>query len=75
MNDKIKELTEQCTIIGQSKWQAEGQYAVDSFDKEKFAELIVQSIANIDFRMELGVTSDQCMDIKNLIKNHFKDEQ
>lgn len=75
MNDKIKELTEQCTIIGQPKWQAEGQYAVDSFDKEKFAELIVQSIANIDFRMELGVTSDQCMDIKNLIKNHFKDEQ
>ena len=75
MNKRIEELAEQCTIIGQPKWQAEGQYAVDSFDKEKFAELIVQSIANIDFRMELGVTSDQCMDLKNLIKNHFKDEQ
>lgn len=42
MNKRIEELAKQCTIIGQPKWQAEGQYAVDSFDKEKFAELIVQ---------------------------------
>lgn len=47
MNKRIVELAEQCTIIGQPKWQAEGQYAVDSFDKEKFMGLIVQECMKV----------------------------
>ena len=47
MNKRIEELAKQCIIIGQPKWQAEGQYAVDSFDKEKFAELIVRECMKV----------------------------
>ena len=53
MNNRIEELAKQCIIIGQPKWQAEGQYAVDSFDKEKFAELIVRECCSIIFKRQM----------------------
>lgn len=48
--------------------------ADDIVDLEEFAKLIIQSISNIDFRIEIGLTSDQDFDIRNLIKNHFEDQ-
>lgn len=56
MNERIEELAKQCIIIGQPKWQAEGQYAVDSFDKEKFAKLIALKCASFAYKSG-GVTN------------------
>lgn len=81
MNKRIEELAKQAGFYADKYGHCLSHLgdapsdADDIVDLELFAELIVQSIANIDFRMELGVTSDQCMDLKNLIKNYFKDEQ
>ena len=72
MNKRIEELAEQAT----RKYDRLGfEIPFAQPDLEKFAELIVQSIANIDFRFEIGLTSDQVFAIRNLIKNHFEDEQ
>jgi len=78
MNKRIEELIWECAIpaeqvIDYSKSNDMIKVTDHTLDVEKFAELIIQSIANIDFRMEIGLTSDQDMDIKNLIKNHFID--
>ena len=76
MNKRIEELAEQYREqVGRGFGNAIGLDYDETFDEEKFAELIIQSIANIDFRGKIGVTSDQDFDIRNLIKNHFKDEQ
>lgn len=81
MNKRIVELAEQADLSKAVYWM--DQDSAKHFDHlyslqdrhtdqvKKFAELIVQSIADIDFRFEIGLTSDQNMDIKNLIKNHF----
>jgi hypothetical protein len=85
MNKRIVELAEQAELSKAVYWM--DQNSKRHFDHlyslqdrhtdqvKKFAELIVQSIANIDFRSEMGLTSDQDYDIRYLIKNHFKDEQ
>lgn len=78
MNKRIEELAKQAGLMCLYDYGPEEDphaMVVGQKDMKLFAELIAQSIANIDFRMEIGVTSDQCMDIKNLIKNHFGDEQ
>lgn len=76
MNKRIEELAEQCREQhGRGFGNGIGLEYDETFDEEKFAELIVQSIVDIDFRFEIGLTSDQVLDIRNLIKNHFKDEQ
>ena len=81
MNKRIEELAKQAGFYADKYGQCKSQFGnvlvdgYDFIDLEKFAKLIVQSIADIDFRLELGVTSDQRMDIGNLIKNHFGDEQ
>lgn len=76
MNKRIEELAakidcmqDKYGLYHSDVWDSDGN--VNGVDLEKFAELIVQSIADIDFRFEIGLTSDQNMDIKNLIKNHF----
>ena len=76
MNKRIEELAEQCREQqGRGFGNGIGLDYDETFDEEKFAELIIQSIADIDFWSEIGVSSDQDFDIRNLIKNHFKDEQ
>ena len=45
MNERIKELIKQATTIEEHKWGV----SYDNFDKEKFAELIVQDcLAQVD---------------------------
>lgn len=85
MNKRIVELAEQAELSKAVYWM--DQNSKRHFDHlyslqdrhtdqvEKFAELIVQSIANIDFRFEIGLTSDQVFAIRNLIKSHFEHEQ
>jgi len=78
MNDKIKELAKQAGLMCLYDYGPEEDphaMVVGQKDMELFAELIIQSIADIDFWSEIGVSSDQDFDIRNLIKNHFKDEQ
>ena len=41
----------------------------------KFAELIVRECAGIDFRLELGLSSDQDYEVGQLIKLHFGVEE
>jgi len=43
MNERIKELVKQATTIEEHKWGV----SYDNFDKEKFAELIVQECVGI----------------------------
>lgn len=86
MNKRIVELAEQAELSKAVYWMDHGANHLQ-FDHlhslqdrhtdqvEKFAELIVQSIANIDFRFEIGLTSDQVFAIRNLIKSHFEHEQ
>ena len=78
MNKRIEELADRLWRIQPSDINAMGLETRKEFyehELKKFAELIVQSIADIDFRYEIGLTSDQVFAIRNLIKNHFKDEQ
>ena len=44
MNERIKELAEQATVLDYSTWDSHNQRTKDhyKFDKEKFAELIVK---------------------------------
>ena len=45
MNERIKELVKQATTIEEHKWGV----SYDNFDKEKFAQLIVQDcLAQVD---------------------------
>ena len=43
MNERIKELIKQATTIEEHKWGV----SYDNFNKEKFAELIIQECLNI----------------------------
>jgi hypothetical protein len=43
MNERIKELVKQATTIEEHKWGV----SYDNFDKEKFAELIIQECAKV----------------------------
>jgi hypothetical protein len=49
--------------------------AFQGFDKEKFAELIVEKCANINFRDKLGISNDLNYEIHCLIKDTLKDTQ
>ena len=61
MNVKIRELAEHCTeMVG-------GTFEV--FDKEKFAELLIQECAKVAFR---AAPSDESgCDISSAIEDHF----
>jgi hypothetical protein len=64
MNQRIKQLAEQCTdyVYGEG-----GSY--EMFDKEKFAELIVQECQTV---VEWAISVDSTIDrVPVLIKEHF----
>ena len=63
MNERIRELADQCYYLNACN--------LPLFNKEKFAKLIVRECANIDFRRELGLSSDQDYEVSQLIKKHF----
>jgi hypothetical protein len=71
MNERIQELIEQATtrqvVSGSDVFTTPPVY----FNKEKFAELIVQECASIDFRHKVGLTSDDDFEISKVIKEHF----
>jgi len=60
MNKQIKELALQATTIEEHGWGA----SYENFDKEKFAQLIVQKCANLADEAEPYKAAD-------LIKKHF----
>jgi len=68
MNERIKELAEQATII---------EYGVDngsdriSFDKEKFAELIVKECAELTINYRTDDYYNGWLDYRDEIKKHF----
>lgn len=67
MNERIKELAEQCTEV---LWR-DGPYEREEFNKEKFAELIVAECAEyIDF----AIFSNGGIDGRSL-KEHFGVEE
>ena len=68
MNERIKELVEQCTSWSDgSTWTSR-----EVFDKEKFAKLIVQECAliveNSPWQLRRGY---KAIDQANLVKQHF----
>ena len=63
MNEKIKELIEECTRVENGVMQVRRNETVYHFDKVKFAELIVQECADIALREE--------HDPYECIKRHF----
>ena len=66
MNERIKKLAEQCTEI------VTGIDEVEFFDKEKFAELIVQECAEVSKRTGLLNQADYEGEmIADAIKEHF----
>jgi len=71
MNERIAKLIEECT----DRHFSEGVGGFETFDKEKFALLIVKECAGIDFRHKIGLTSDQDYEVSNAIKKHFGVEE
>ena len=61
MNERIKEL------------MLEAGYAAPEIAgrAHKLSELIVQECANLDFRVRVGLSSDQDYDVSNAIRQHF----
>ena len=66
MNERIEKLIEQCTV--QEFSDCTGGF--ETFDKEKFAELIVLECAVI-----VGSMEEPHQDIAKLIKQHFGVEE
>lgn len=66
MNDLIVKLYEQATVL-----EGNGDYVAGELDPVNFAKLIVKECASIDFRRELGLSSDQDYEVSQLIKKHF----
>jgi len=68
MNERIKELVKQATTIEEHKWGV----SYDNFDKEKFAELIVQECCAIADQVE---RADMDSYVSKYIKAHFGVEE
>ena len=70
MNERIKELIKQATTVEEHKWGI----SYDNFDKEKFAELIVQECVvicqDIDGEDNIDARSGR-QDCAVEIKKHF----
>ena len=69
MNERIRELERQATET--VKCGLNGTSTAESFNRKKFAELIVRECANIDFRRKVGLTADDHYEIGKVIKQHF----
>jgi hypothetical protein len=72
MNERIRELAEQATTI---------EYGVDhgfdrvTFDKAKFAELIVRECVNVAYKYDEPKMSGPGLMIGNMIEEHFGVEE
>ena len=69
MNERIKELAEQCQI---ESYGVNGELLAFGFDEEKFAELIVQECANMAesfHRHQYDFTGN--LELHEFIKIHF----
>lgn len=69
MNERIRELEKQATET--VKCGLNGTSTTESFNRKKFAELIVRECASIDFRHKVGLSSDDDFEISKVIKQHF----
>ena len=73
MNERIKELAEQATRILPSDWNV--PYNMEEFDKEKFAELIVNVCVGIieggRFLHDEAPTAIFARECSTAIKRHF----
>ena len=78
MNERIKEIAEQATIIGEPGYP---DSKFEYFDKEKFAELIVRECMNICRYHPSGIVSnnwradDVAQDIMRQFEEHFGVEE
>jgi len=73
MNERIKELARQSQMVF---WPTDPEVVELSkdIDIEKFAELIIQECADLNFR-ELGLSGSISFDIGRMIKQHFGVEE
>ena len=74
MNERIKELKHQASLWCDKNIPEQYSEETNGYGRvweDKFAELIVQECASIDFRHKIGLTSDQDYDISDTIKQHF----
>ena len=69
MNEKIKNLVEQCTTVEHGVIQPRSRGDVYHFDKEKFAELIIRECAQIARHDAVRKMSGE--DIADMIDMHF----
>ena len=67
MNERIKQLAEQATTI---EYGADRGFDRVTFDKEKFAELIVRECANL-FEIEYGTSEVSGNEVAKVLKKHF----
>jgi hypothetical protein len=87
MNERIKDLIDQATIVTENFYDSEhGYYTHRKFDKEKFAELIIKEctskcefVANMatitnsgEMARKTKATADSCA---TMIKTHFGVEE
>ena len=73
MNERIEQLERQATET--VKCGLNGTSTAESFNRKKFAELIVKECANIDFKRKVGLTADDHYEIGKVIKQHFGVEE
>ena len=71
MNERIKQLAEQATTI---EYGADRGFDRVTFDKEKFAELIVRECANL-FEIEYGTSEVSGNEVAKVLKKHFGVEE
>ena len=73
MNERIRELINESTCFKEG--DTEGKYDIEVFDKEKFAELIIQDL--IDSMIKRYGDDDELpiQEIKLFVKEHFGVEE
>jgi len=71
MNERIRELAEQATCFKEDL--TEGLYDIEIFDKEKFAELIVQECIDIiaPYTVRMSRPGEEYLHPIQEIKQHF----
>ena len=73
MNERITELAVQAGVT--FDWDP-GTFGPEVYfdrqeDFEKFAESIINELANIDFKREIGLSGNYDFEISQLIRSHF----
>ena len=75
MNERIRELINKSTCFKEG--DTEGKYDIEVFDKEKFAELIVQECIDIisPYTVRMSRPGEEYLHPINEIKKHFGVEE